>query len=103
MARQHPRKKKTEWIAASHLPQEYQDQGLQAWVRQHEQAHPFCWACGAPGQQTVLVESTQLPPLGGTVTCYTLCQACTQNPQVRHRVQADVEQDEAHAARIRSH
>jgi hypothetical protein len=102
MARQHPRKKKAEWIAAPHLPQEYQDQGLQAWVRQHEQANPFCWACGAPGQQTILVESNQLNPLGGNVTCYTLCQECTQNPQVRQRIQADVEQDEAHAARIRS-
>ena len=103
MARQHPRKKKTEWIEVPHLPHAYQEQGLQAWIRQHEQAHPCCWACGAPGQQTILVESNQLNLLGGNVTCYTLCRGCTQNPQVRHRIQADVEQDEAHAARLRSH
>jgi len=102
MARQHPRKKKAAWIEVPHLPQAYQEQGIQAWVRQHELANPFCWACGVSGQQTILVESNQLNPLGGNVTCYTLCQACTQNPQVRQRIQADVEQDEAHAARIRS-
>jgi hypothetical protein len=102
MARQHPRKKKTEWIEAPHLPQAYQDQGIQPWIRQHEQANPFCWACGAPGHHTVLVESARLNPLGGNVTCYTLCWDCVQNPQVRQRIQADIAQDDAQAARIRS-
>ena len=102
MARQHPRKKKTEWMEAPHLPQAYQDEGLQSWIRQHEQANPFCWACGAPGHRTVLVESAQLNLMGGNVTCYTLCRDCAQNSQVRQRVQADVDQDEAQAARMRS-
>jgi len=103
MARQHPRKKKTEWIEVPHLPQAYQDQGLQAWIRQHEQAHPCCWACGAPGHHTVLFERAQLNLLGGNVICYTLCRDCKQNAQVRQRLQADVDQEEAAAASIRSH
>jgi len=102
MARQYPRKKKTPWIEVPYLPPAYHDQGLQAWIHQHEQANPFCWACGAPGQHTVLVESSQLNLVGGNVTVYTLCRGCVHNSQVRQRVQADVDQDEAQATRIRS-
>jgi hypothetical protein len=51
----------------------------------------------------VVVESRQLNPVGGNVTAYTLCRDCVQKREVRNRIQADIDQDEARAARIRSH
>jgi len=48
------------------------------------------------------VESRHLNLAGGNVTFYTLCQQCTDDPQVRHRVVEDLERDEAQAAQIRS-
>ena len=103
MARQHPRKgRQIRWIAAAQLPPAYAEHGLRPWIAAHEQAHPCCWACGAPGVHTILVESRELNPLGGNVTCYTLCQRCTDDQQVRRRVIKDLERDAAQAAQIRS-
>ena len=103
MARQHPRKgRHTRWIATSRMPQELVEQGVFSWAVAHQQAHPWCWACGAPGVNTITVQSRQLNPGGGNVTFYTLCKRCTDDSQVQRRVVEDLERDEAQAEQIRN-
>jgi hypothetical protein len=103
MARQHPRKpRKDLWLDAPQMPRELVEQGVLSYAVAHQRAHPWCWACGAPGVNTLTVASRQLNQLGGNITLYTLCQRCTDDPQVRSRVIADVERDETQAEQIRN-
>ena len=102
MARQHPRNKRVVWETASRMPQELVEQGVLPHAVAHQNAHPWCWSCGAPGKNTVTAMSRQPYPAGGTVTFYTLCERCTDAPHVRQRITEDMDRDEVQAAQIRS-
>jgi hypothetical protein len=84
------------------LPQDLVAAGILPHVMRHIQDHPWCWACRAPGDHTVTVQSRRLNLAGGNITMYTLCQRCTQDPQVRERLIADLDQDEDQAEQIRT-
>jgi hypothetical protein len=84
------------------MPQELVEQGVLAWAVAHQKAHPWCWSCGAPGANTITVQSPQLNPAGGNVTFYTLCQRCTDDPQVRRRVIKDLARNETQTEQIRN-
>ena len=78
MARQRPRTdRQAHWRPTSRMPQELVAQGALSWTVAHQKAHPWYWACRAPGVHTITGQSRQLTLAGGTVTCDTLCQRCT--------------------------
>ena len=94
MARQSPRpNRNTSWMETNYLPQPLVDEGLLPAVVQHMQQHPGCWACHAPATHTVTALCRGLNQHGGNVTFYSLCEACAASPEVRQRIEADLDND----------